>query len=82
MRRFSKVLFVALIGFAITVIAIFVRDLLSWESCGDDAAMALADVEIYGAPSPAQCSIAKTGPTVSQPTLVVIAPAAAVRQVS
>ncbi|GAA4586312.1 hypothetical protein GCM10023194_32180 [Planotetraspora phitsanulokensis] len=63
MRRLSKVFLVALIGFAVIVMVIFVRNVYAWESCGDDTGSAVADTEIYGAPSPAECSIVRNQPS-------------------
>ncbi|GAA4557804.1 hypothetical protein [Planotetraspora kaengkrachanensis] len=63
MRRSSKVFFVVLIGFAVILVATFVRDVFAWESCGDDVGPAVADTEMYGAPSAAECSIVRNQPT-------------------
>jgi hypothetical protein len=78
MRRLSTMLFVALVSVGIIVMVIFARDVLAWESCGQDTGTAVADVEMYGAPSPAQCSTAKTEPTGSQTGYVIITQAAAI----
>jgi hypothetical protein len=72
MRRFGMMVFVALVGFGIIIMAIFVRDVFAWESCGADTGAAVADVEMYGAPSPAQCSTATTEPAGSRPTFVAV----------
>ncbi|GAA1282066.1 hypothetical protein Psi02_38300 [Planotetraspora silvatica] len=71
-------LFVALVSVGIIVMVIFVRDVFAWERCGQDTGTAVADVEMYGAPSPAQCSTAKTEPTDFQPGFVVSTRAAAI----
>jgi hypothetical protein len=56
MKTSKKVLAVAITGWAVTFVAIFAHDALTWAKCGDGIGQAIVDTWTLGAPLRTECN--------------------------